>query len=325
MGEHVVIFGYGVAGKAIAERLAAAGQQVRIAQRTRPAELVTCMDFVQCDVLDLAQVLNAAAGARKIIIATGFAYDSKIWHRNWPRAMANFIAAAEATGAPTLFFDNMYMYGPQDSPIHEDTPFAFWGGKPAVRREISRMWQQASDEGRVQMSALRVSDFYGPGVSNSHLGDLLFGRLAAGKAAQFAVPIDHPHDVAYLPDVACAIVELLDLPSEDWGQVWHMPCASTHTLRDIARMAAQALEVAPRIQTFPAILQALLRLATPVLREVHDVRFLFDRPYHINASKFTKRFGKAVSITPIEVGVVETARHFRQKTETGRTSSRPDR
>ncbi|MGO4683555.1 NAD-dependent epimerase/dehydratase family protein [Hyphomicrobium sp. 2TAF46] len=303
-----VIFGYGVAGRAIAERLAAAGRPVRVAQRSRPADFSAGMEFVRCDVLDRASVLNAAAGAGRIVIAIGFAYDTKVWAECWPRAMTNLLAAAEATGAPTLFFDNMYMYGPQDGPIRENTPFAPWGGKPAVRRAISEMWQAASSAGRVRMSALRVSDFYGPGVTNSHLGELLFGRLAAGKAAQFAVPIDHPHDVAYIPDAARAAQTLLDAPEDTWGQVWHMPCAETRTLREIVTMAAVAMDRAPRIQTVPAILQPVLRMAVPILREVHDVRFLFDRPYHVDATKFAARFGS--DVTPIEVGVAETARHF---------------
>ncbi|MGG6895912.1 MULTISPECIES: NAD-dependent epimerase/dehydratase family protein [Rhizobium] len=308
MDRQDVIFGYGAAGRAIAERLAAAGRAVLIAQRSRPDDLPAGMEFIRCDVLDRAAVVNAAAGAARIVIATGFTYDTTVWERCWPQAMANFLAAAEATGAPTLFFDNLYMYGPQEGPIRESTPFTPWGGKPAVRRAISEMWQEASNQGRVRMSALRVSDFYGPGVTNSHLGESLFGRLAAGKAVQFAMPIDHPHDVAYLPDAARAAQQLLDAPEDAWGQVWHMPCAKTRTLREIVIIAAAAMGRTPRIQTIPAILQPVLRMAVPILREVHDIRFLFDRPYQIDATKFTARF--SLDVTPIDVGVAETARHF---------------
>jgi len=308
MNGHDVIFGYGVAGRAIADRLAAAGRPVRVAQRSRPADLPAGMEFFRCDVVDRAEVMAAAAGASRIVIATGFAYDTRIWAECWPRAMAHFLAAAEATGAPTLFFDNMYMYGPQDTPIREDTPFAPWGGKPAVRRAISEMWQTASKQGRVRMSALRVSDFYGPGVTNSHLGELLFGRLAAGRAAQFAVPIDHPHDVAYLPDAARAAYTLLDAPEDAWGEVWLMPCAETRTLREVVTIAAAAMGRSPRIQQVPAFLQPVLRMIMPILREVYDARFLFDRPYHIDGTKFTTRFWS--DVTPIETGIGETARDF---------------
>lgn len=313
MEGHDLIFGYGVAGKAIASRLVAAGRHVRVAQRSRPIDIADDVEFLRCDVLDRADVMNASAGAARIVIATGFAYSTKVWTEFWPRAMAHFLAVAEATNAPTLFFDNMYMYGPQNGPISETTSYAAWGGKPAVRRRISEMWQAASKEGRVRMSALRVSDFYGPGVTNSQLGELLFGRLAAGKAAQFAVPVDHPHDVVYLPDAARAAQTLLDAPEDAWGEVWHMPCAPAQTLRSIAGTAAAAMGQSPRIQLVPAALQPLLRIASPIWREVYDVRFLFDRPYHIDAAKFADRFWS--DVTPIETGVTETARYFQRAAE----------
>jgi len=303
-----LIFGYGVAGQAIAARLLAAGRAVRVAQRSRPQDLPSEIEFFACDVCVRDQVIAAASGAARIVIATGFPYSTRIWEENWPRAMGHFIEAARLSGAPTLFFDNMYMYGPQKGPIRETSPCAPWGGKPAVRRRISEMWQAAARDGQVQMSALRVSDFYGPGVTNSHLGQMLFGYLAQGRAAQFAVPLHYPHDVAYLPDVARAVHTLLDAPADMWGEVWHMPCAPTRSLRAITIMAATALDRLLRVQTIPGWLQAGLRLVVPVLREINDVRFLFDRPYYVDASKFKARFWS--DVTPLEVGVAETARYF---------------
>jgi hypothetical protein len=54
----------------------------------------------------------------------------------------------------------------------------------------------ARDAGRVKIAALRAPDFYGPGVANSHLGELGFGALAKGKAASLILPPDTPHDFA---------------------------------------------------------------------------------------------------------------------------------
>jgi len=320
MHGHDLIFGFGVAGRAIAHRLHVAGRPVRIAQRSRPAQLPEGMEFFPCDVLNGAEVMAAAAGAARIVIATGFAYDRRVWAESWPLAMTHFLAAAEAACAPTLFFDNMYMYGPQNRPVREDTPFARWGGKAGVRQAISEIWQKAAQDGRVCMSTLRVSDFYGPGVLNSHLGQLLFGRLAVGQPAQFAVPVDYPHDVAYLPDVARAVHTLLDAPEDAWGQVWHMPCDQTLTLREIAVLAAVAMNQTPRIQSIPAVLQPVFRLFSPTLREVHDVRFLFDRPYYVDASRFKKRFWS--DVTPVRAGVAETARYFLQAAEPAAAFSR---
>lgn len=308
MSEKIVIFGYGAAGQAVATRFAAAGRRVIVAQRSEPDGLAAGVDFVHADVLKEGDVLVATQGASHAVIATGFAYSTAAWAENWPRAMNNFITAARQTGARTLFFDNLYMYGPQSAPISETSAFTPWGGKPAVRRQITDMWQSASARGDILMTALRVPDFYGPGVHNSHLGELVFGRLASGRPAQLAVPCDLPHDFAYVPDVARAVEALIDASDDVFGQVWHMPCAPTRTIRDIIEIGAKAISKKARIQTVPLWLAPILGIFSPMLREVYDVRFLFDRPYHVDASKFRNRFWS--DVTPFETGLSATARSY---------------
>ena len=45
------------------------------------------------------------------------------------------------------------------------------------------------------------------------------------------------------------------------------------------------------------------------MKEVVDVGFTWDRPYHVDASKFTRRFG--FTATPFEIGVPMAVRSFR--------------
>ena len=47
MTHHVTIFGYGPSGRAIADLLANRGERVRIAQRTRPADLPARIDAIR--------------------------------------------------------------------------------------------------------------------------------------------------------------------------------------------------------------------------------------------------------------------------------------
>lgn len=305
MSEKIVIFGYGPGGHSLTERLVAEGRRPLITQRKRPKDLPPGVDFMASDVLDAAAVQAVTRSATHIVITIGFEYSTAVWRQSWPVAMTNLLKAARETGAKTLFFDNLYMYGPQNAPISETTPYARWGGKPAVRRAISEQWQTAAAKGEVVMSALRVPDFYGPGVSNSHLGDLVFGRLAQGKPAQLIAPPDTPHDFAYIPDVARAMALLLDLPAAEYGQVWHMPSAPTRTPRQLIALGAEALGTPARIQAIPQSLLPVLGLVTPFMRELHDMRFLFDRPYHIDGRKLTQRFG--FEVTPFEVGIAQTA------------------
>jgi nucleoside-diphosphate-sugar epimerase len=311
MTNDIVIFGYGAVGEATTRRLVAAGRSVRVAQRHRPANLAAGVPFIVADILDPGSVLAAVQGASQIVVAVGFQYDGKVWQASWPRAMANILAAAEAIGARVVFFDNLYMYGPQTAPLREDMPLTSYGQKPAVRAEITRMWMAASDAGRVKFAALRAPDFYGPGVGAlSHFGDLGFGALAKGKAATLVIPPDMPHEVAYVPDLGRAVVTLLDAPDDAFGQAWHAPSAPARTPRQILAIGAVALGVKPRIMAIPMWLLPVMALAMPALKGFIEMKFQWDRPYHVDHSKFARRFWS--DATPFEVGAVETALSFRQ-------------
>ncbi len=66
-----------------------------------------------------------------------------------------------------VFADNLYMYGPQTSPLTEEMPLTHYGRKPALRAEITKLWKSAHDTGRVRAVAVRASDFYGPDATTS--------------------------------------------------------------------------------------------------------------------------------------------------------------
>jgi len=309
MAGQIVVFGYGAVGRAATELLTQQGRSVRVAQRSAPAELPKGASFQRCDVLNAESVRAAASGADQIVVAIGFPYEAAIWRRAWPQAMTNLLAAAEAERARMVFVDNLYMYGPQRAPLTEDMPLTDHGGKPAVRSQVTRLWRAASEAGRVKVAAIRPPDFYGPGVGNSHLGDLAFGALAKGKAATLIAPPDTPHDFAYVPDIGRCVATLLDAPDEDFGQAWHTPCAAIRTPREILALGAAAIGVKPRITALPLSLLPVFGLLAPMMREMAEMRFQWDRPYHVDASKWAARFWS--DVTPFEVGAPATARSFR--------------
>jgi nucleoside-diphosphate-sugar epimerase len=311
MSDEIAIFGFGPVGRATAEILRAQGRAVRIAQRKEPENPPAGAAFVRCDALDGESVRAAARGAAQVVLAVGFPYLGAVWREAWPRAMTNFVEACAATGARLLFVDNLYMYGPQTAPLSETTPMIPYGVKPAARVEVTRIWMAASEAGRLRVAALRAPDFYGPGAAQSHLGETAFGALAKGKAASVIGSPDTPHDFAYVPDFARAVVTLLDAPDDAFGQAWHVPCAPTRTPREILALGAAALGVKPRVSGLPIWALGPLGLFVPVLREMREMRFQWDRPYRVDSSRFAKRFW--ADATPFEVGAPATALWFRDR------------
>ena len=306
MTQRITVFGFGATGRPIVERLAARGDIVRVATRTRPADLPAGIKHMVCDVLEASDVLRALDGAAQAVLVVGFAYDARLWRTVWPRAMTNMVEGCAAANVRLVFLDNLYQLGPQAGPRTETMPLSDAGDKPAILSEVTRIWQAARD--RVRVAALRCSDFYGAGVTNSHLGATGFGEVAKGNPAQLLVPADIPHDFAYVPDIARAVVMLLDADDADFGQVWNMPCAPTRTTRQLLAMGAAALGKPLRLRAVPFMLLRPLGLFMRFAREVADVGFTWDRPYVVDGGKFKRRFG--FSPTPFEVGVPATVEAF---------------
>ena len=281
MDDQIGVVGYGAVGAATVERLAAAGRAVVVAQRQAPSSLPAGVNFRRCDALDATSVRAAVAGLSQVVLAIGFPYVGALWREAWPRTMTNFVEACAAEGSRLVFFDNLYMYGPQTAPLSETTPLRPVGVKPAARVAATRIWMAASEAGRLRVAALRAPDFYGPGVIQAHLGDTAFGALARGGRAQLIGSSDTPHDFAYAPDCARAVVSLLDAPDDAYGQAWHVPSAPTRTPRQILALGAAAIGVAPRAIGLPPALLRPLGLFVPPLRELAEMRFQWDRPYRV--------------------------------------------
>lgn len=304
----ITVFGYGPTGEATAERLLARGQAVRVVQRQRPARLPAGVAFATCDVLNPDDVKRALAGAEQAVVAIGFEYTGKAWKASWPKAMRNLLAAAEAANVRVVQIDNMYQYGPQDEPLHEDMPLTSHGVKPAVRSEITRMWKKAAREGRVRWASLSAPDFYGAGVGRSHIGDTGLAAIAKGKPATMLMNPDQPHAFAYVPDIARAAVSLLDAGDNAFNQVWHVPCAPTRTARELLQIGADAVGQKLRVTAIPTLLLPVLGLAVPFMKEYAELRFTWNRPYHVDATKFGRRFWS--DATPFEVGIPAAIRSF---------------
>lgn len=146
-----------------------------------------------------------------------------------PPMMTGMLAGAESAGAKFVFMDNLYMYGPQTEPLREDLPLTTYGRKPATRAELTRMWREAHDAGRVEVAAVRASDFYGPGVGTAALGDLSFGRIAQGKAAQV---IGDPLKVQVMPKPLMSVVGLFNGNVREMKEMlyqWERPFVVDHS------------------------------------------------------------------------------------------------
>ncbi|HEY5095451.1 MAG TPA: NAD-dependent epimerase/dehydratase family protein [Candidatus Eremiobacteraceae bacterium] len=307
--KNIAVIGYGAVGRATVSTLATRGDSVRIVQRTKPKELPEGCTFHAADSTDHDAIIQACAGMDTVVCCLGFPYDSALWRRVWPATMANLIDGCSSSSARFVFADNLYMYGPQTAPLTEDKPLTDYGRKPALRAEITKLWISAHDSGRLRAVAVRAADFYGPDVATSVISAFGVARYLAGQSAFIPYNPEHPHDFAYVPDFARALVTLIDAPDDAYGQAWHVPNAPTRTLREVLSLAASLIGVPPRISVLPSALAPVVGLFSKEIREMGEMRFQWDRPYIVDSSKFAERFWK--DATSFERGLGNTIQFYR--------------
>ena len=216
--------------------------------------------------------------------------------------MSNVLNGCAASGARLVLADNRYLSGPQTAPLREDMALTSSGAKP--RAVLTRLWQEAHAAGRVKATAVRASDFYGADAPTSMIPAFGVVRLLRGKAALSPFPAGQPHDFTCLPDFARALITLADAPDADYRQGWHVPNASTRTLRAVLAPAAGLIGVKPAVSVMPEPVRRVIGLFNPVLAELGEMRFQWQRPCHVDSSKFAGRFGGQA--TALAQGLAET-------------------
>jgi nucleoside-diphosphate-sugar epimerase len=305
----IAIFGYGAVGRALTQLLADRGEPVRIVQRSEPAMLPAGCTFLAADTADREATARACAGVATVVCCIGLPYDYAVWQHAWPATMSALLDGCERSGARFIFADNLYMYGPQVAPLREDMPLTNAGRKPALRAALTRQWLEADEAHRVRCVAVRSSDFYGPAAATSVISAFGVKNMLAGQAALSPYPADNPHAFTYIPDFARALASLIDAPDSAYGQAWHVPNAPARSLREVLTLAAELARVKPRINVMPAPLRAVAGLFNVAVRETGEMIFQWDRPYHVDASKFSGTFWS--DPVSLEEGLKETIASYR--------------
>jgi len=305
---HVVI-GFGPAGAATARLLAEQGHSVRVVTRSgRSPE--PGLEHLALDATDSRRLTEAAQGAAAIHNCAAPPYHR--WASEWPPLAASVCAAAEATGAVLVMLGNLYGYGPVDGPMTEELPLAATGPKGRVRAAGWEQAQKLHEQGRIRAVEVRASDFFGPGVTDGgHLAARVVPRLLRGKSVSTLGDPDAPHSWSYLPDVARALVEVAG-EERAWGRAWHVPtepALSTRAMVD--RLAAQAETGPVAVRRIPPAVLGVLSVFSPLLRELKEIRYQFDRPFVVDSSAFEAEF--AVRATPVDEQVRATVDWWRER------------
>jgi nucleoside-diphosphate-sugar epimerase len=303
-----VVLGTGPLGLALIRHLVGTGQRVRAVTRVGRDKLPEGVELVGADVAVASEAERACDGADVVYHSANPPYAK--WPELHPPLMHAIIEGASSAGAKLVFGDNLYAYGPVDGPLTEDLPYRATGPRGRTRARIADDLMIAHQQGRVQATIGRGSDFFGPHAHRSTVGDQVFARALAGKPARVLGDPDTPHTVTYIEDFARALVTLGDR-EEAMGVVWHVPNAEAVTTRRFVEMVFASVGQAPRLRTAPGWGLTLAGLFSPTIRAVREQLYQSERPWVVDSGRFERTFGWAA--TPLSESIDATTTWFRER------------
>lgn len=317
-GNKVLVLGAtGGIGGEVARQLRDRGWDVRALRRSGPQATPAQHDgitWIRGDAMHRADVLAAASGCDVIVHAV-----NPPGYRRWGELVLpmvdNTIAAAQANGATVVLPGTVYNYGPDAFPLlHEDSPQHPHTRKGAVRVELERRLQQATVahplQGSCRVIIVRAGDFFGPTAGNSWFSQ---GLVKPGRPVAVVHTPGAPgagHQWAYLPDVACTMVQMLERRSTlpafvSFHMAGHWDADGTEMARAIGRVVVRSGGTAPQVKAFPWWLVALASPVVATLRELREMRYLWQYPVRMPGHRLSALLGQEPH-TPLDQAVQAT-------------------
>jgi len=300
----------GTIGKILAQELPAYTDRIRLVSRN-PIRVNESDELLPLDLTQPGTVDKAVQGSDIVYLVVGLEYSLKVWEQYWPALMRDTVNACLKHGAKLVFFDNVYMYDKSHlSHLTENTHVNPPSRKGAVRKKISDMLLEAVRDMGLQGLIARSADFYGPGNENNFINQMVLKNLKSGKKPMWFVGPDIKHSFTYTHDAGKATALLGNTP-DAYGQVWHLPTDTRPvTGKEFISMIASEFGIKdPKISILPKWMLRPLGLFIPVMKEMPEMMYQYDRDYFFDSSKFTSRFG--MKATPYEEGVRVTCQAYR--------------
>ncbi len=286
-----LVVGASRSGLLTAQRLGAEGHEVTLVSRRGGQATAKGVRHLALDASDPAALARVAAGTQTIFNCAMPAYDR--WPREFPVLAGAVLAAAEQSGADLVTLGNIYGYGELTAePIVESRALNPISVKGVVR---AGMWA-AARASRARVTEVRASDFLGRGVV-SYFTWMVLPSISRGETASFPGDLDALHSWTFTDDVVSTLIAA-SRSGESWGRAWHVPSIDL-SLRELTlRTARIAGFKEPGLRRMSLHELAVAATEVPVMREVMEMAYLFEKPCLLNAEETARAL--RVAATPVE-------------------------
>jgi nucleoside-diphosphate-sugar epimerase len=306
MGKHVVL-GAGQIGSMVARTLAERGEDVVLVRRSAAPSPVPGVEVVRGDLSDAAFARSVGRGADVVYQCTNPAYHR--WAAELLPNLEGAILCAKENGARLVVLDNLYAYGDTGAePRHEGSPM-----KPCSKKgELRRLYAEramAARKGELRVTLVRASDFFGPGVEQSVLGERGLTRMLAKKSVEVLGDPEIVHAYSYGPDVAATLVRVAELAG--MPEVVHVPTLPARSTRAYVDAMAAALGVPAKTMRAPGWLLSAMGLFDPPMGELVEMLYQFEAPFLYDDTRSRALLG--MEPTPFDAQIAATAEWARAR------------
>lgn len=296
----------GTIGSILAQELRIYTDKIRLVSRN-PKKVNDNDELFPADLSNPVLVDKAIEGSNIVYLVVGFDYNLKVWQEKWPLAMRATIDACIKHNARLVFFDNVYMYDQKAIPhMTEESIINPSSKKGTVRKQVAQMLMDEVKAGKLMALIARSADFYGSGNEKSFITEIVYKNIKKGKAANWFINADKKHSFTYTPDAARATA-LLGNTIDAYNQVWHLPTdKNTLTGREFIDLFSWEMKVLSKVFVMPLWLIRILGMFIPIMKEMPEMMYQYDRDYFFDSSKFDTRFN--FKTTSYQEGVKNTVK-----------------
>lgn len=280
----------GAIGIELAKALPTYTSDIRLVGRN-PKKINATDELFQADLMNRDQLFKAIAGSEVVYLVVGFEYNTKIWQQLWPTLIKNVIDGCLQHQAKLVFFDNVYAIGGQHvNHITENSPMSPTSKKGEVRATVDRLILESVEKKQLNAIIARSADFFSEVKEKSILMNTVYDNLVKGKKAQWFCNAKAIHSISYTPDLGKGTA-ILGNTKEAYNQIWNLPTDTQKiTGEEWINLFAHEMKATNKYQVLPGWGLQAIGLFVPILREMYEMRYQYDRDYYFDSSKFNTAF-----------------------------------
>lgn len=281
----------GSIGVELAKALKDYTSDIRLVSRN-PKKVNSTDCLFPADLTAKNDVFKAIKDSQITYVTIGFLYNTKVWKQNWIPFINNVIEACLEYDSKLVFFDNVYAIGGDNvNHITAHSPISPTSKKGQIRAEVDRLILESIDKNNLQAIIARAPDFFGgTAKANSIVINLVYDNLVKGKKAQWFCNPKMVHSMGFVPDLAKGTA-LLGNTSETYNQIWNLPTDPQRiTGEEWINLFAVELGKENKYTVLPNWLVSGIGLFVPIMKELAEMNYQYDRDYYFDSTKFNSYF-----------------------------------